>query len=119
MRGSLKHARFYAEFSAKAAAHYYGAEQLVWVRRINRERDNNRAALVTAIDTANAAIAVQLVANHPHHHGYAGTNKVFDVQMPPSRVLGLPNASEVAGYDRVLMVAAWQAYLTRRPRPRA
>ena len=63
-----RHAHFYADLSARAAEHFYGPEQLVWARQINSERDNIRAALGHAIDTANAALAVQLVANHPHHH---------------------------------------------------
>ena len=80
------------------------------------ERDNIRAALATAIDAANAALAVRLVANHPHHHGYGGTGEVFDIDVPASRVLDLPNARDEAGYPRVVMAAAWHAYLTWRLR---
>lgn len=106
-----KHAQFYADLLTRAAEHYYGPEQLVWARQINPERDNIRAALVTAIDTADASLAVQLVANHPHHHGYGGTGAVFEVQVPSSRVIDLPGARTQKGYALVLVAAAWRAYL--------
>jgi predicted ATPase/class 3 adenylate cyclase len=108
---ATKHARFYADLSARAAEHYYGPEQLAWARQINHERDNIRAALASAIDASNAALAVQLVANHPHHQGYGGTGEVFEIEVPASRVLELPNARKEAGYPRVLMAAAWHAYI--------
>jgi tetratricopeptide (TPR) repeat protein len=108
----LRHASFYADLSARAAEHYYGPEQLIWARQVNLERANIRAALVTAIDTADAALAVQLVANHPHHHGYGGTGEVFEIEVPSTRVIELPSASEQSGYPRVLMAAAWHAYLS-------
>jgi predicted ATPase/class 3 adenylate cyclase len=105
------HARFYADLSARAADHYYGPEQIAWARQINRERDNIRSAMATAIDTPNASLAVQLVANHPHHQGYGGTGEVFEIEVPASRVLEMPNACEEPGYPRVLMAAAWHAYI--------
>jgi predicted ATPase/class 3 adenylate cyclase len=107
----IEHARFYADLTARAAEHYYGSEQLVWARQVNLERGNIRAALATAIDASNAALAVRLVANHPHHHGYGGTGAVFDIEVPASRVLELPNAHKEPGYPRVLIAAAWLAYL--------
>ncbi len=107
----IRHARFYADLSARAAEHFYGPDQLVWARQIALERDNIRVALVTAIDATNAALAVQLVANHPHHHNYGGTGAVYDIEVPASRVLDLPNAGEETGYPRVLMAAAWQLYM--------
>jgi predicted ATPase/class 3 adenylate cyclase len=107
----LRHARFYADLSARAAEHFYGPDQLVWARQISLERDNIRVALATAIDATNAALAVQLVANHPHHHNYGGTGAVYDIEVPASRVLDLPNAREETGYPRVLMAAAWQMYM--------
>jgi predicted ATPase/class 3 adenylate cyclase len=106
-----RHARFYADLSARAAEHYYGPEQLAWAVQINLDRDNIREALLTAIDTADAALAVELVANHPHHHGYGGTGEVFEVEIPATRVLDLPNARPQQGYPRVLMAAAWHAYI--------
>ncbi len=105
------HARFYAGFSARAASHYYGPEQLAWARQMNLERDNVRVALATAIDTSNAPLAVQLMAYHPHHHGYGGTGEVFKIEIPAERVLELPHARDEIGYPRVLMAAAWHAYI--------
>ena len=107
----LRHAAYYAELSARAAEHYNGPQQLVWAGRINLERDNIRSALAAAIDATNAALAVRLVANHPHHHGYGGTGEVFEIDVPAARVLELPNARGETGYPRVLMAAAWHAYL--------
>jgi predicted ATPase/class 3 adenylate cyclase len=107
----LRHATYYADLSARAADHYCGPQQIVWARQINLERDNIRAALTAAIDARNAALAVQLVATHPHHHGYGGTGEVFEIEVPASRVLELPDARQQSGYPRVLMAAAWHAYV--------
>lgn len=106
----VSHARFYADLSARAAQHYYGPEQLTWAGRINVERDNTRAALATAIDTLDTAMAVRMLANHPHHHGYGGTGEVFEIP-GWGAVIEMPGAREEPGYSRVLMAAAWQAYL--------
>ncbi len=94
---------------AHAAEHLYGAEQLGRARHINLERDNIRAALATAIDTDDASLAIQLVADHPHHHGYGGMGEVFEI--PASVVIDLHDAAAEPGYPRVLMAAAWHAYL--------
>ncbi|OBF95900.1 hypothetical protein A5790_06690 [Mycobacterium sp. 852002-51152_SCH6134967] len=107
----LKHAHFYADLSARAAEHYYGPEQIPWARRINLERENIRTALATTIDNGYAQLAVQLVADHPHHHGYGGTGEVFEIRIPSARVIDLPGASQQPDYPRVLMAAAWHAYL--------
>ena len=76
----IRHARFYADLSARAADHYYGPDQTVWARQINFELANIRAALATAIDTANATLAVQLVADHPNHRATVARWGVFDVE---------------------------------------
>ena len=94
---------------AHAAEHLYGPEQLGRSRQINLERENIRAALATAIDNNDASLAVQLVANHPHHHGYGGMGEVFEI--PASAVIDLNDASAEPGYPRVLIAAAWHAYL--------
>jgi predicted ATPase/class 3 adenylate cyclase len=104
-----RHARFYADLSTRAAEHLYGPEQLVWAKQINVERDNIRSALAHAIDANDGVLAVQLVANHSHHHSYAGMGEVFEI--PASRVIDLPNARDETGYPRVLMAAAWHAHL--------
>ncbi len=104
-----RHARFYADLSTRAAENVYGPEQLVWAKQINVERDNIRSALAHAIDANDGVLAVQLVANHSHHHSYAGMGEVFEI--PASRVIDLPNARDESGYPRVLMAAAWHAHL--------
>ena len=45
---------------------------MTWVRQINVERENIRAALAFAIDADNAALAVKLVASHPHRQAMSG-----------------------------------------------
>ena len=105
----IRHGRFYADLSVRAAEHFYGPDQLLWARQINLEEDNIRSALANAIDTDNTALAVQLAANHPHRHSMAGTGKVFEVPAP--RVIKMPNARDEPGYPRVLMAAAWQTWL--------
>ncbi len=75
----IRHARFYADLSARAAEHYYGPDQIAWARQINLERDNIRAALATAIDTANASAGRTACGQPPHHHGYGGTGEVFEL----------------------------------------
>jgi predicted ATPase/class 3 adenylate cyclase len=106
-----RHARYYAVLSARAAERFYGPEQIVWARQVNRERDNIRAALANAIDAGDAALAVQLVAAHPHQQMTA--SPIGEVLwIPASRVLGLPGADQEPGYPRVLVVAAYNAYTT-------
>ncbi|MGE2722332.1 ATP-binding protein [Mycolicibacterium celeriflavum] len=107
----IKHAYFYGDLSARAAERYYGPEQITWAKRINLERENIRTALATAIDKGHTQLAVQLVADHPHHHGYSGTGEVFEIRIPSTRVIELPGADQQPGYPRVLMAAAWHAYL--------
>ena len=51
----LRHAAFYAEFSARAAEKTYGPDQLVWARQIKLERDNFLAALANAVDSGDAS----------------------------------------------------------------
>jgi predicted ATPase/class 3 adenylate cyclase len=104
-----RHAAYFADLLAKAAEHIHGSDQLVWARLINIEGDNIRAALATAIDANDARLAVQLVASHPHHHGYGGMGEVFEI--PAERVVALPDSQNEPGYPRVLIAAAWHAYL--------
>jgi predicted ATPase len=86
-----RHGRFYGALSAQAAEHFFGPEQTVWTRRLNNERGNIRAALANAIDTGNAALAVQMVADHPHQRNVQSpAGEIFMV--PASRVLDLPGA---------------------------
>ena len=107
----IQHARFYADLTARASEHYYGPGQLIWAKQVNLERGNIRTALGTAIDAADGALAIRLVANHPHHHGYGGTGAVFDIEVPASQVLELPNAHQEADYPRVVIAAAWHAWI--------
>ena len=106
-----RHASFYAALAAEAAERFYGSEQAVAVlfTHVNPERDNIHSALANAIDSRNAALAVQLVANHPHSLGgsLSPIGEVFPVLA--SRVLDLPGAANQPDYPRVLTVAAWRA----------
>jgi predicted ATPase len=105
----IRHASFYAALSAREAERFYGPEQLVSARQVNWERDNISTAIANAIDAGNAALAVQLVANHPHSFG-AVLSPVGEVSLvPASRVLDLAGAPEQPGYARVLTLAAWYA----------
>ncbi len=61
----IRHAAFYAQFSAHAAEKTYGPDQLVWTRQIKLERDNFLAALANAVDSGDASAAVELVASYP------------------------------------------------------
>jgi predicted ATPase/class 3 adenylate cyclase len=104
----IRHAGFYAALLARAAERYYGPEQVAWARQVNPERDNIRSALANAIDAGNAALAVQLVANHPHRQmGLSPIGEVLSV--PASRVLDLAGAAQEPGYPRVLILAAFAA----------
>jgi hypothetical protein len=105
----MRHARYYADLSARAAGRFYGPEQIVWARQVNRERDNIRAALAHSIDAGDAPLAVQLVADHPHQQMTASPIGEV-VWIPASRVLELPGADQEPGYPRVLVVAAYNAY---------
>jgi predicted ATPase/class 3 adenylate cyclase len=103
------HADYYADLSALSAENSHGPEQLKWVRKINVERENIRAALMYAIDIGNAALAVKLVASHPHRQAMSGY-PMGDVLLTPAfRVLDLPGAENEPEYARVLVVAAHQS----------
>jgi tetratricopeptide (TPR) repeat protein len=105
----MRHTSFYSALSAREALRFYGPEQLASAQQINRERDNIRTALANAIDVGDAALAVQLVANHPHSLG-AILSPVGEVwPVPASRVLDLPGALDQPGYARALMLAAFYA----------
>jgi predicted ATPase/class 3 adenylate cyclase len=108
----IRHARFYADRSAQAAEHFFGPEQIAWATQVNLERDNIRSALANAIDANNAAQAVELVAYH--RHGLSSGDQIGEVlPLPASRVLDLPGTAKEPGYPRVLMLAAFQALLSR------
>jgi predicted ATPase/class 3 adenylate cyclase len=103
-----RHGRFYGALSAEAAKHFFGPEQAVWTRRLNNERADIRAALTNAIDTGNATLSVQMVADHPHQRNVQSpAGEIFPV--PASRVLDLPGAEAEPGYPRAMVVAAYNA----------
>ncbi|ORV59159.1 hypothetical protein AWC06_17440 [Mycobacterium fragae] len=105
----MRHGRYYAALSARAAERYYGPEQILWASQVVRERDNVRAALANAIDAGDAALAVRLVADQTHQQVTASA--IGEVLwIPASRVLDLPGADQEPGYPRVLVVAAYNAY---------
>jgi predicted ATPase len=101
----IRHASFYAALMARAAEHFWGPEQLAWARQVNPERDNIRSALASAIDGGNAALAVQLAADHPYRSSMNPPGELFP--LPASRVLELAGAAQEPGYPRVLMAAAY------------
>jgi len=104
----LRHAHFYAELSARAAKNSHGPDQLVWARRIKLDRDNIQAGLAHAIDSGDAAMAVQVAANNPIQSRAEGpTGELLALDVAP--VLGMPGASEQPGYPSVLVVAAYKA----------
>ncbi len=103
----IRHADFYAALTARAAEHLWGPEQLTWARQVNPERDNIRSALANAIDAGNAALAVQLAADHPYRSSMNPLGELFP--FPASRVLELAGAAQEPGYPRVLMAAAYDA----------
>jgi tetratricopeptide (TPR) repeat protein len=107
----IRHARFYVALLARAAEHFWGPKQLEWVRQLNPEQDNIRSAIANAIDAGNAALAVQLVANHPHRQSASAHPTGELLLVPAHRVLDLAGAREEPEYPRVLMVAAHQAVL--------
>ena len=104
----VRHAEFYARFSAHAAEKTYGPDQLVWARRIHLERDNFLAALANAIDAGDASSAIALVASYPvQSRAESPTGEVLVLDVTP--VLGMPGASDQPGYPTALVVAAYKA----------
>jgi predicted ATPase/class 3 adenylate cyclase len=106
----LRHANFYADLLARAAEYLYGPEQATWAGKIVPERDNVRAALNTAIDAGNAAMAVRLVADNPDGQSQDVMHVGEASSLPASRVLGLAGVTEEPGYPQVVMMAAYQAF---------
>ena len=104
----VRHAAFYAHFSAHAAEKTYGPDQLVWARQIRLERENFLAALANAVDSGDAAAAIELVASYPVQNRAEGpTGEILVVDVTP--VLGMPGASEQPGYPSALVVAGYKA----------
>ena len=101
--------RSYADLSARAAEHFYGPEQLVWARQINLERDNIRSALANAIDTDKHSAGRTARGQPDSPPQLRGEGEVFDNS--GFTVIDMPNARDESGYPRVLMAAAWHAYL--------
>ena len=102
-----RHAQFYAGVLARAAANFYGPEQLGLARQLNIERGNIRVALNNAIDTGDTALAVRLAADNPNLQTNAATPMGEVLMIPAARVLAMPGAADVPGYSRVLMLGAW------------
>lgn len=103
-----RHATYYADLCSVAIESSYGPDQLAWLRAVQVEQDNVRAALAYAIDSADAALAVKLVACHPHRQSQSGYPMGVVLSIPATRVLALPGADEQPEYARVLVVAAHQ-----------
>jgi predicted ATPase/class 3 adenylate cyclase len=104
----VRHAAFYAQFSAAAAEKTYGPDQLAWARRIHLERDNFLAALANAVDAGDAASATALVASYPvQSRAESPTGEVLVLDVLP--VLAMPGASEQPGYPSALVVGAYKA----------
>ncbi|MFF5125778.1 BTAD domain-containing putative transcriptional regulator [Streptomyces syringium] len=57
----LRHAAHYAAAAEAAEAHLYGRDQRRWLRRLDGEAANVRAALDTAVEHGDAALALRLV----------------------------------------------------------
>jgi predicted ATPase/class 3 adenylate cyclase len=104
----VRHAAYYARFSAYAAEKTYGPDQLVWARQIQLERDNFVSALANAVDSGNASAAVALVASYPvQSRAESPTGELLVVDVTP--VLAMPGASEQPQYPSALVVAAYRA----------
>jgi predicted ATPase/class 3 adenylate cyclase len=104
----VRHAAFYARFSAHAAEKTYGPEQLVWARHIQLERDNFLTALAHAVDSGDASAAIALVASYPvQSRAESPTGELLVVDVAP--VLAMPGAPEQPRYPSALVVAAYRA----------
>jgi predicted ATPase/DNA-binding SARP family transcriptional activator len=57
------HRQYYVEFASVASTHLYGAEQGVWLQRLDDESGNLRSALDGAIAAGEDALAQQLVSS--------------------------------------------------------
>ena len=102
----VRHARFYAALSARAAEIAYGPGQLASSRQVKLERDNILSALAYAVDSGDAKLAVEIVASHPHQLKAEGpTGDVL--LMPALPVVDMPGAAQEPGYQLVLLVAAY------------
>ncbi|WP_158893383.1 BTAD domain-containing putative transcriptional regulator [Amycolatopsis anabasis] len=57
----LRHARYFTELAERGHERLLGPEQRIWLRRLDREAANLRAALATAVRQADAELALRLV----------------------------------------------------------
>ncbi len=90
----------------------YGPDQIRLGQADQRSSATTSAsALANAIDAGDAALAVQLVANHPHPIAQRRPNGRGVRRVPASRRTRLAGCRDEPGYPRVLMVAAYDAQL--------
>jgi predicted ATPase len=57
-----RHAETYLDLASEIAPKLFGAEQPMWLDRLEREHDNIRAALAWATDAGETALALRLIA---------------------------------------------------------
>jgi predicted ATPase len=68
-----RHAEWFAELADRAVAHLYGPDQSSWLRLLESDHDNLRAALTCALEVGETVLVARLaVALHPfwYKHGH-------------------------------------------------
>jgi predicted ATPase len=99
-----RHARYFVERAVMVCAGLRGPGQIVWGHRLHADHANFIAAMTHALDTGDAATAVELLAIVPLAP-QLGRRLPLDARP----VLELPGAQQHPAYPWALMVAAEQA----------
>ncbi len=113
-----RHAENFLQFAEDAEKELTGPDQVAWLRRVETEHDNLRAALLWAIEDGQTALAVRLGGalgrfwNVRGHYAEAG--RWFE------RILALPGAAQQTNYRaRLLRWAGFVQGFIREGRPQS
>ena len=109
MRG--RHAQYYLRFAEQAARGYYSADTARWVKRVERDHDNLRAALRWCIEDGNAEMGLRLGGAlwwFWYIRGYATDGRAM-----LALLLDLPRADAQPGPRAEALLGAGQLALTQ------
>jgi predicted ATPase/class 3 adenylate cyclase len=101
-RWRAPHAGYYADFLGQVRDHDRGRDEVFWAIRLSAEQDNLLAAWSWAVGTGNVDTAFAILAGFAPCEVWSS----YPLLLPGAAALGLPGATEHAGYPLALAVSA-------------
>jgi predicted ATPase/class 3 adenylate cyclase len=101
-RWRARHAGYYVGFLGQVREHDRGRDEMFWAIRLSAEQDNLLAAWSWAVDTGNVDTAFAILAGFAPCEVWSS----YPLLLPGAAALGLPGATEHAGYPLALAVSA-------------